>query len=174
MFFLSIAGVDASAPLSGKAASVDSKVRAFASHRQAASAARWAMRVGGGRGADATLYAGGIDRIAADAHGASAVSGAPAAAAAWARSAAREGRRPIVTCAYRARPAPGPFGGARRHRHAAGRSPRPSSPRAREAHAPRRQFTPAALHARATVALSSEFTPYRSFAAWIDARRAPG
>lgn len=36
----------------------------------------------------------------------------------------------------------------------------------------RDQFTPTALHARATVALSAEFAPYRSFAAWIDARRA--
>lgn len=38
----------------------------------------------------------------------------------------------------------------------------------------RHQFTPTALHARATVALSAEFAPYRSFAAWIDARRAFG
>lgn len=38
----------------------------------------------------------------------------------------------------------------------------------------RDQFTPTALHARATVALSAEFAPYRSFAAWIDARRALG
>ncbi|WP_217700569.1 hypothetical protein, partial [Burkholderia pseudomallei] len=75
-----------SRPLSGKAASVDSKVRAFASRRQAARAARCAMRVREARGADATLYAGGIDRNAADARAAAAVSGAPAAAAAWASS----------------------------------------------------------------------------------------
>ncbi|KWE67647.1 hypothetical protein WL77_14255 [Burkholderia ubonensis] len=51
---------------------------------------------------------------------------------------------------------------------------RPRVRQAADARACCRQFTPAALHARATVALSTEFTPYRSFAAWIDARRALG
>ncbi len=53
-------------------------------------------------------------------------------------------------------------------------APHAASVTAGGAPAARRQFTPTALHARATIALSAEFAPYRSFAAWIDARRAFG